>query len=74
MKSVVLANKDRCRQVFKKDIIIHAHDKVKDEQATDDACLVERLGEQVKVVEGDYKNIKITTKEDLVIAEALLKS
>lgn len=38
---------------------------------TDDAMLVERIGKPVKVVRGDYNNIKITTKEDLVIAEAI---
>lgn len=40
---------------------------------TDDAGLVERLGVKVKIVPGSYNNIKITTPEDLTIAEALLK-
>ncbi len=40
---------------------------------TDDASLVERLGVRVVVAEGDYQNIKITTPEDLVVGEALLK-
>lgn len=40
---------------------------------TDDASLVERLGTKVAVAEGDYQNIKITTPEDLIIGEALLK-
>lgn len=40
--------------------------------ATDDSSLLEIMGEQVTVVEGDYGNIKITTPEDLQIAEALL--
>ena len=40
---------------------------------TDDASLVERLGAPVKVVEGDYRNIKITTPEDMVTAEAFLQ-
>ncbi|MPM27825.1 Bifunctional enzyme IspD/IspF [bioreactor metagenome] len=40
---------------------------------TDDAGLVERLGVKVKIVQGSYNNIKITTPEDLIIAEALLK-
>jgi 2-C-methyl-D-erythritol 4-phosphate cytidylyltransferase len=31
--------------------------------------LIERLGMQVKVVEGDYSNVKITTPEDLIYAE-----
>ena len=40
---------------------------------TDDASLVERLGEKVLVVEGSPSNIKITTPEDLVLAECILK-
>lgn len=40
---------------------------------TDDASLVERLGKKVAIAEGDYQNIKITTPEDLMIGEALLK-
>lgn len=41
---------------------------------TDDASLVERCGIKVKMITGSYENIKITTPEDLIIAEALLKS
>lgn len=40
--------------------------------ATDDAALVERLGVKVKLVRGSYKNIKVTTPDDLTIAAALL--
>lgn len=40
---------------------------------TDDASLVEHLGQPVWMVPGSYDNIKITTAEDLVLAEALLK-
>lgn len=40
---------------------------------TDDASLVERIGVRVKMIAGSYENIKITTPEDLIIAEALLK-
>ncbi|CUH97741.1 Bifunctional enzyme IspD/IspF [Propionispora sp. 2/2-37] len=40
---------------------------------TDDASLVERLGVRVKLVEGSYSNVKITTPEDIITAEALLK-
>lgn len=39
---------------------------------TDDASLVERLGIPVKLIEGGYENIKITTPEDICVAEALL--
>lgn len=41
--------------------------------ATDDAALLERFGGRIRIVMGSYRNIKITTPEDLVIAEALLK-
>lgn len=40
---------------------------------TDEACLVERMGRRVTIVEGDARNIKITTPADLAIAEAILK-
>ena len=62
-------------QVFRRDIIERAHrDAARDGyRATDDTALVERLGYAVRMVPGDYGNIKITTPEDLVIAEALLR-
>ena len=59
-------------QVFRKDVILKAHRQVLDPEATDDAFLVEQLGEKVKVITGDYRNIKITTQEDLVMAQSLL--
>jgi 2-C-methyl-D-erythritol 4-phosphate cytidylyltransferase len=40
---------------------------------TDDASLMERQGWQLRIVMGDYRNIKITTPEDMVLAEAFLK-
>jgi 2-C-methyl-D-erythritol 4-phosphate cytidylyltransferase len=39
---------------------------------TDDASLIERAGGEVHIIRGDYRNIKITTPEDLVLAEAFL--
>lgn len=42
--------------------------------ATDDAALVEWYGGKVKIIMGSYRNIKITTPEDILIAEALLKA
>ena len=39
---------------------------------TDDASVVERLGIPVKIIEGQYSNIKITTPEDLVYGEIIL--
>ena len=41
---------------------------------TDDAMLVERAGGKVRVIMGSYENIKITTPEDLILAEEILKS
>lgn len=59
-------------QVFRFDIITEAHESIADE-VTDDASLVERLGYKVKLSMGSYANIKITTPEDLVLAEAIVK-
>ena len=54
-------------QGFRKSLLIEAYDRAYDDQlyGTDDAGLVERLGQNVSIVDGDYGNIKITTKEDL---------
>jgi len=41
---------------------------------TDEAMLVERLGHEIHIVESSYENIKITTKEDLIFGEAILKN
>ena len=59
-------------QVFKYEIITRAYAKKR--SATDDAKLVEDLGIKVKMVMGSYENIKITTPEDLIVAEAILRS
>ncbi len=61
-------------QVFKHEIIKEAYEKAYScgFYGTDDASLVERLGTQVKVVPGLQRNIKITTREDLLYAENLL--
>ncbi|MGM9923045.1 MAG: 2-C-methyl-D-erythritol 4-phosphate cytidylyltransferase [Bacillus sp. (in: firmicutes)] len=50
----------------------HQHAEMKGFLGTDDASLVEEIGERVYMVEGDYTNIKITTPEDLYIAEMIL--
>ena len=59
-------------QAFRKDILVAAHDfaQAKGILATDDASLVEKLGVPVKIVFGEYDNIKITTPEDVHIAGA----
>src|SRR3989338_1404356 len=61
-------------QVFKKEILLNAHDLMLASNPTDDAVLVEKMGEKVKMIMGDYQNIKITTQEDLAIAQMLLKA
>lgn len=61
-------------QVFKKEILLRAYKEKGGGTYTDDASLVERIGVQVKILEGEYRNIKITTKEDLIIVEAFIRS
>ena len=62
-------------QTFRKELILQAYQKAKAEGfvGTDDASLAEYSGCRVKVIMGSYRNIKITTKEDLLIGEAFLK-
>ena len=62
-------------QGFKREILEEAFEKAGQEGflGTDDASLVERLGKPVSVVESSYRNIKITTPEDMVIAVAFIK-
>ena len=59
---------------FKYDEIYQCHRKIKEENAivTDDTSVVERYGHKVYLYEGDYTNIKITTPEDLILAERLI--
>lgn len=61
-------------QVFRRSLLERAYAKAAADGfvGTDDASLVERLGEPVWIVQGSYRNIKVTTPEDLLIAEALL--
>ncbi len=59
-------------QVFRVGIISKAYRKAAGE-VTDDASLVEALGNKVKLYMGSYDNIKITNSDDLLIAEALLE-
>ena len=61
-------------QAFDLDALRRAHREVTEDGATDDAVLIERSGGSVAVVAGDERNIKITTRADLLLAEALLGS
>lgn len=62
-------------QVFDVALLHRAYNKAAQDQylGTDDASLVERLDEKVKIVPGSYHNIKITSPEDLIIAEAFFR-
>ncbi|HLF18775.1 MAG TPA: 2-C-methyl-D-erythritol 4-phosphate cytidylyltransferase [Candidatus Omnitrophota bacterium] len=59
-------------QVFKRDILVKAHEQNQGKDVTDCAMLVEQMGVSVKIIEGDYRNIKVTTEEDLTIAQAFI--
>lgn len=60
-------------QGFKKEILIKAHQKAQEDNflGTDEASLVRRIPHPVKLVMGDYNNLKVTTPTDLIIAEML---
>lgn len=61
-------------QVFQYDVILNAHKNYDgDETVTDDALLVEKKGFKIMVIEATSPNFKITTKDDLKLAELLLK-
>ena len=59
-------------QVFRFDIIERAYREVR-QDVTDDSTLVESLGYQVKVFMGSYENLKVTTPEDIALAESILE-
>ncbi|MFJ7978478.1 2-C-methyl-D-erythritol 4-phosphate cytidylyltransferase [Peribacillus sp. NPDC096379] len=61
-------------QAFRVSILKKAHEDAEKANylGTDDASLLERMGQPVVIIEGNYDNIKITTQEDLYFAEAIL--
>mgnify|MGYP001037945471 CR=1 FL=1 len=61
-------------QAFRLSLLLNAYEQAERDGfiGTDDAMLVERLGHPVKIVHGDYANIKITTPEDLDWAEQVM--
>jgi len=80
---VVLSTLERSRiwqaqtpQVFRYQSLLDAYEQARKDgfYGTDDASLYERYCGKVRVVVGDYRNIKITTPEDLLVAEALLRA
>ncbi|ADU97297.1 2-C-methyl-D-erythritol 4-phosphate cytidylyltransferase [Thermovibrio ammonificans HB-1] len=62
-------------QLFRFDVLLECHRKALEEEfiATDDSALIERYGYQTVAIPGDYRNIKVTTPEDLKIVELFLK-
>lgn len=61
-------------QTFSVSLIKDSYQMKEDPQLTDDASVAERRGHTISLFEGSYENIKITTPEDLAVAEALLQS
>ena len=59
-------------QVFSREVLVRAHERAEGD-VTDDAMLVEATGHEVRIYEGLASNLKVTTAEDLIIAEALLR-
>lgn len=62
-------------QGFRYELLLEAHEFAIREalDSTDDAALVEHMGHKVRMVPGSYENIKITTGEDLLIGEWMIK-
>lgn len=61
-------------QTFDVNLIKQAYQLKEDTSLTDDASVAERAGHNISLFEGSYENIKITTPEDLLVAEALLNA
>jgi len=62
-------------QLFKFEVLLNCHERAKEEElfTTDDAALLEKYGYTVVSIPGDYRNLKITTPEDLKVAELFLR-
>ncbi len=60
-------------QIFRFGLLVDAHQRCA-QTVTDDAAMVESLGHQIKMFLGSYQNLKVTTPEDLAIAEAFLSA
>ena len=62
-------------QAFKYDLLLAAYDRAFEDgnYSTDESALVEAIGHPVRIVEGDFENMKITVPADFKLAEALLR-
>lgn len=61
-------------QAFEYSLIKYAHEKFAGNNFTDDAGMLEELGKTVHIIDGSYKNIKITTQTDIEIAKIYLSN
>ena len=61
-------------QVFNLSLIKNCYENAASDHFTDDASVAEQAGVGINIVQGSYENIKITTPEDLALAEAVLKN
>ena len=61
-------------QVFKKEVIKKSYEKSYEDSFTDDASLVQENGYEIKTIDGNQENIKITSPKDLLIAEVFIKN
>lgn len=59
-------------QAFNREILLDTHEKYKTSDVTDDCMLLEKDNHEVKIIEADYTNIKITTYEDMNFIKAFL--
>ena len=59
-------------QTFRASILLPAYEQTWREDFTDEATVVEAFGEKVHLIEGERSNLKITTPDDLILAEAIL--
>ena len=60
-------------QCFDKELLLRLHDEYLNDEATDDCLLLEKGGYDIKIIPGDYSNMKITTREDFDIIKCLIK-
>ncbi len=79
LKKYISVKRDEIRivqtpQIFKLNSLRKAFNQTYNTEFTDDASVVESMGEVINLVDGDYANLKITTPEDLILAESLRKS
>lgn len=59
-------------QCFDRKILLEMHEKYENEKVTDDCMLLEKSNDKVKILEGDYTNIKITTYDDIKIIKEFM--